>query len=341
MRFDARMILARLLDRRSLSQEQARLTFDAIMSGEVPEALMASILTAMAAKGECVDELVGAAEAMRAKSVRIHTDGDCLDTCGTGGDGISTINTSTAAAIIAASAGATVAKHGNRSTTRASGSTEVLTCLGIDVDAPPAVVERCLREVRIGYLNARNLHPAMKHAAPVRQALPFRTVFNLLGPLTNPAGAKRQLLGVPRVELVDIMAEALHRLGVDLAWVVHGSDGLCDLSITGESHIAEVTPHGIRRFVLKPESLGLTRSSLDGLRIDGPEQSAQRILQIFRGASDSARDHVLLNAGAALLVAGLVEGLAEGIDRAGRAVGAGEAVDTLERWRELAPICSV
>jgi anthranilate phosphoribosyltransferase len=183
------------------------------MAGQLNEAVIGALLGALLTKGECVDELVGAAQAMRGSALRVNCDADAIDTCGTGGDGISTFNVSTTAAIIAAAAGATVAKHGNCSSTRVSGSTEVLTELGIDVEADRGVVERSLREVGIGYLNARVLHPAMKYAAAVRQAIPFRTIFNLLGPLTNPAGVRRQLVGVPRPDLVERIAEALRRLG--------------------------------------------------------------------------------------------------------------------------------
>ncbi len=337
MTFDIKPILTQLTQRRDLTREQSRITFDAVMSGLISETELAAILGAIATKGESVDELVGAAEAMRARSIRIKAHPDCIDTCGTGGDGISTFNTSTAAAIIAAAAGAIVAKHGNRSATRVSGSTEVLDHLGINVDAPTEIVERCLREIHIGYLNARNLHPAMKYAAPVRQALPIRTIFNLLGPLTNPAGAKRQLLGVPRVDLVDIMANALHRLGAVHAWVVHGSDGLCDLTITGEATVAEVTQVGIRRFTITPDEVELSRETLDSLLVESPQESARKIEDILNGVSGAPRNHAVFNAGAAILVAGVTDNLKDGIARATQAIENGSAANTLKQWRMLAP----
>jgi anthranilate phosphoribosyltransferase len=210
---DIKDVFHQVTNGRDLTREQSSQVFAQIMDGKTSQSTLAALLGALATKGECVDELVGAAEAMRARMHPVRCDLECIDTCGTGGDGISTFNVSTTAAIIAAAAGATVAKHGNRSTTRVSGSTEVLTKLGVDVDASIDTVERCLAEIRIGYLNAGLLHPAMKYAAPVRQAIPTRTIFNLLGPLTNPAGARRQVLGVPRLDLLDTIAQTLHNLG--------------------------------------------------------------------------------------------------------------------------------
>lgn len=315
-------------------RSQAKWVFDRMMSGEVEEAMFGDLLTALVDKGESVDELVGAAEAMRAKVIRIRCDAECIDTCGTGGDGISTYNVSTTAAIIAAAAGATVAKHGNRSTSRVSGSTEVLTELGIDVEAPAAVVEQCLAEVRIGYLNARNLHPAMKYAAPIRQALPFRTTFNLLGPLTNPAGARRQVLGVPRPELLEKMAGALLELGAEHAWVVHG-DGLCDLTVTGSTTIVEVRAAGLSRIEVRPSDVGLGDASIEDLMVPTPKASAEAVMGILRGDRGPKRDHALMNAGAALVVAGLVADLGDGVALAREAIDDGRARETLEGWIRL------
>ncbi len=321
---------------RSLTRDQSHAVFGAVMSGEVPEAAVGALLGALRTKGETVDEIVGAAEAMREKAIPIRCAADCIDTCGTGGDGISTFNVSTTAAIVAAAAGATVAKHGNRSTTRVSGSTEVLERLGIDTEAPPKLVERTLAEVRIGYLNARNLHPAMRYAAPVRQVIPIRTIFNLLGPLTNPAGAKRQLLGVPSPDLLDTMAEALCALGATRAWVIHGSDGLCDVTATGTTKVVEVQDGSIRRFEVSPEDVGLARTSLDALRVSSSQESADTVWAVLQGESGGARDHTLMNAGAALVVAGVVDGLDDGVRRATQAIDEGGAVATLEAWRKLA-----
>jgi len=324
--------------------DESRSLFDAIMSGEAPDAAVGAILGALAAKGESVDELVGAAQAMRAAAVPVRCLVDCIDTCGTGGDGISTFNVSTAAAIVAAAAGAVVAKHGNRSTTRASGSTEVLTCLGIDVEAERDVVERCLAEIGIAYLNARLLHPAMKRAAGVRQAIPGRTIFNLLGPLTNPAGAQRQLVGVPRPELLELIGNALLKLGTAHAWVVHGvvdqraGSGLCDLTITGKTKVAEVKDGRVQTFMFSSEEVGVPPGRIDDLGVESPQQSAAVIEGVLRGDAGAARNQVLLNAGAALVVAGLAEGLRKGVQLAAQAIDDGRACAKLDQWREVAGV---
>lgn len=329
-------IFDKLNARRDLTVDESRAVFEQVMAGELAPAAIGALLGAIATKGECVDELVGAARAMRTSAVAISCDADCIDTCGTGGDGVSTFNTSTTAAIIAAAAGATVAKHGNRSTTRASGSTEVLTHLGVDVEASPAIVERCLSTIRIGYLNARTLHPAMKHAAPVRRAIPARTIFNLLGPLTNPAGARRQILGVPKPELTELIATALLQLGSVHAWVVHG-DGLCDLTITGPTSVVELKNGKLDRFTVSPEDVGLRRASLDLLRIDSPAQSACIVTDILAGKEGAPRDHALMNAGAALVVANIVANFKEGVERSAEAIDNGSARATLQEWQTLAP----
>ena len=329
-------VFERVAARRDLSRDEARALFERIMLGEVGELPLAAFLGAMRTKGVVVDEIVGAAEAMRAHSIKVRCAADCIDTCGTGGDGISTFNVSTTAAIIAAAAGAVVAKHGNRSASRVSGSTEVLTELGIDVEAAPAVVERCLGEVGIGYLNARQLHPAMKHAAPVRAALKVRTIFNLLGPLTNPAGARRQVVGVPKPELLDLIASALTDLGAVHVWVVHGDDGLCDLTATAPTTIVEVRSGETRRFRITPEEVGLSRVEPDSLLVGSSSESARRVLSVLRGEPGPCRDHAMLNAGAALVVAGRAESLLDGVGLASEAVDSGRAISVLERWRGLA-----
>jgi len=320
------------------------------MVGELAEGVIGALLGALMVKGESVDELVGAAQAMREHMVRVACGADCIDTCGTGGDGVSTFNVSTTAAIIAAGAGAVVAKHGNRSSTRISGSTEVVTALGINVEADQATVERCLREAHIGYLNARLLHPAMKHAAAVRAAIPGRTIFNLLGPLTNPAGARRQVVGVPRIELLETVAQALLRLGAVHAWVVHGTieqppddpyrgthGGLCDLTVTGSTTVVELRDGELRRFTIRPEDVALRRAELAALLVDSPAKSAEVVQGILQGERGAPRDHALLNAGAALVASGRARDLGEGVRTAERAVDDGRAMATLERWRTIAP----
>ncbi len=334
---ELKRILGLVVRAQSLKREQARAVFGEIMAGGLSDVECAALVTALHTKGECADEVVGAAEAMRESSVRISGGEDAIDTCGTGGDGVSTFNVSTAAAIIAAASGAKVAKHGNRSTTRVSGSTEVLAHLGIDVDADKTTVERCLREIGIGYLNARNLHPAMRYAAPVRGALPFRTIFNVLGPLTNPAGVRRQLVGVPTLDLVDLVSQALLQLKVEHAWVVHGKDGLCDLTITSSTLVAEIRDRRITHFEVVPERAGLHRGALDDLLIDSPEASAAVVTGVLRGEAGAPRDHTLLNAGAALVIGGLAKELRAGVALAARTIDEGKAMEKLEQWRAIAP----
>ncbi len=327
--------------RRGLSKAQSAELFSALLSGQFNDDRVERLLLAWAAKGETADELVGAAGVLRRCVIPIACNApDAIDTCGTGGDGISTFNVSTAAAIVAAAAGAVVAKHGNRSNSRRSGSAEVLAELGVDIEAPPPTVERCLREVRIGFLFAPRLHAAMVRVADIRRKIGRPTIFNLLGPLTNPAGVKRQIIGVPRPELLHKIAQALRELGAIHAVVVHGHDGLCDFSITGESRFVELQGGVIVDRGVTPEQLGLRRASLDELRVDGPAQSAAVIRAIFDGERSARRDHVLLNAAAALVVAGVVSGLADGVDRAAQAIDSGAARATLERlavesrWRD-------
>lgn len=315
-----------------LSREESFALFTEIMSGMVADERVESLLRALAAKGETVDELVGAAELLRRHVTPIRCDSPAaIDTCGTGGDGISTFNVSTAAAIVAAGAGAVVAKHGNRSNSRKSGSVEALAALGVKVDAPPAVVERCLREAGIAFLFAPMLHPVMARVAEIRRRIGRPTIFNLVGPLANPAGVRRQIIGVPREELVPKMAGALARLGAVRAFVVHGRDGLCDLTITGESSCAEVAGGGVRATVVTPEAVGLTRASLDALRVEGPERSAEVIRGILAGESGSPRDHALLNAGIALVAADIAVDLRDGVERAAHAIDGGAARDVLDR----------
>jgi anthranilate phosphoribosyltransferase len=318
-----------------LTREQTRSVFEQIMTGQVAHEPMARFLSALAAKGETVDEIAGAADVMNEKVTRVRCEADCIDTCGTGGDGISTFNTSTAAAIIAAAGGAAVAKHGNRTNTRVSGSAEAIAELGVELEAPVPVMERCLRECRIAFLYAPRLHPAMKYAMPVRKALGIRTIFNLLGPLTNPAGARRQLLGVPRPELTETLAQVLAARGATFAWVVHGHDGLCDLSITGPSLVAEVRDGAIRTFTVRPEEVGLRVADLSTLLVDSPQASAAVIRSVLGGQTGPTRDHALLNAAAALVVAGLASDLAAGAAKATEAIDAGAAARTLEQLARL------
>ena len=329
--------LARLTSGHGLTVAESRELFDRIMEGRVETTLLAGITAALAAKGETIDEIVGAAEAMRARAtpVRVPAGVEAIDTCGTGGDGKPTFNVSSAVAIVAAAAGATVAKHGNRSNSRPSGSAEGLAALGIDVEAGVPVLERCLRECRVAFLYAVRMHPAMKHAAPVRRALGIRTIFNLVGVLTNPAGVKRQLLGVNRPELVEKMADALGRLGATRAMVVHGREGLCDLSISGPSLIARWDGKKITLEEVDCSVIGARSAVLESLFVKSPEASAAVIESVMGGSPGGAREMIVFNTAAALWVAGLANDWGAGAEAAREAIDSGAARDVLKRWREL------
>lgn len=323
--------LKQLMARKDLATDQAEMVFEQIMTGLVEPEMLAGVLVAWSIKGESVDELVGAARVMRKLATHVRSPGEPVDTCGTGGDGTSTFNVSTAAAIIAAGAGVIVAKHGNRTNTRASGSAEAMAALGVDVDASVETIERCLQEVGLGFLYAVRLHPAMKHAAPVRRLLGIKSIFNIIGPLTNPAGALRQVLGVSRLDVMDKIAEALHKLGARHALVVHGG-GLCDMTITGQSRVLEVKPEGVREWHITPEEVGLKRAELKEILVDSPAKSAETIHAILAGKCGPCRDIAVLNAGAAILVAGQASNLAEGVRKAQRSIDSGAAKAKLERF---------
>lgn len=319
------------LDGRALSREEMARVFEDLVTGGIAPERVEAFLVALSARGETVDELVGAATVMRRHVTDILCpDPDAIDTCGTGGDGISTFNVSTAAAIIAAGAGATVAKHGNRTNTRASGSAEVLTALGVNIDAPSQVVERCLREVRIGFLFAAKLHPVMGNVVAIRRRIGRPTIFNYVGPLTNPARVRRQIIGVPREELVDKIAAALCELGVVQGFVVHGGDGLCDLTVTTTSLCAEIRDGRVRTYEVAPEEAGLARSSLSSLLVSGPGESAEAIRAILRGQRGPRRDHALMNAAIALMAAGIAGNLRHGAKEAAESIDSGRAQAVLD-----------
>lgn len=327
-------LIAAVRDGSDLTRDETAGLFADLMGGRLSQERIESLLAALADKGETIDEIVGAAQVMRKHVIHVACDDpNAIDTCGTGGDGVSTFNVSTAAALVAAGAGATVAKHGNRTNTRRSGSAEVLAELGIDVEDEPDTerLARCLRECRIAFLHAAKLHPAMRHAAEARRRLARPTIFNLLGPLTNPAGVTRQVLGVPRIDLMDKIAAALRELGAVRVLVVHG-DGLCDLTITGPSRVVELYDGDLQATSVTPEDVGLVRGTLDDLRIDGPADSAAAIRSILVGEPGPRRDHTLLNAAAALVAAGIANDLPDGVRRAAAAIDSLAAARTLERW---------
>ena len=327
--------ISKVVDGADLTVDEARDALVEIMEGRATDAQIAAFLTALRLKGETVAEITGAAMVMREKATRVNAGADdVLDTCGTGGDATGTFNVSTAAALVAAGAGATVAKHGNRSVTSGSGSAEVLAALGVNIEAPVGVIEACLREARIGFLFAPKLHGAMKYAIGPRREIGIRTIFNVLGPLTNPAGANRQLLGVYDAALIAPLAETLAALGSTHALVVHGS-GLDEITTTGPTQISEARDGRVTTFEVTPEDFGLPTAALADVQVDGPEASAAAVRDVLDGKAGPTRDIVLLNAGAALYAAGRADGIAEGLELAAKAVDEGAATAALEKLVEV------
>ena len=316
---------------RDLTRDQACALFAQIMTGAVPVDPLCALLAALAHKGETIDEIAGAAEIMRRHVVAVRAPDGSIDTCGTGGDGINTFNVSTTAALIAAGAGAIVAKHGNRTSTRVSGSAEVMSELGVNIDADVPTLERCLREAGLCFMFAPHLHPAMRHAMPARRKLGTRTIFNLLGPLTNPAGVKRQVLGVAAPELCATLATVSRELGGEHILVVHGAGGLCDLSVTGPSYVCELKEGKLRAYEITPEEVGLSGAPVGALLVDSPAASAEAVREILAGAAGTRRDQAVLNAAAALVVAGLAENLRDGVHVAQQAIDSGAAAEKLRR----------
>jgi anthranilate phosphoribosyltransferase len=329
-------LLPRLLRGESLTEAEAQAVIGHVMDGDASESQIAGLLVALRMKGESVDEIVGAARAMRMHAIAVSPKRtDLVDTCGTGGDGLRTFNVSTAAGLVAAGAGAGVAKHGNRAVSSASGSADVLEALGVRLDLPVERVAECIDEVGFGFLFAPAHHPAMRHAGPVRRSLGVRTIFNVLGPLTNPVGARRQLVGVFDEALVLPIAETLRALGCERALVVHGSDGLDELSPCNPSTCADVTPQGVTVRTIDPASLGLARSRTEELAGGDAEHNASLLRALLEGQSGPRRDAVTLNAGAALVAAGRADDLAMGLALAAAAIDDGRALRTLERLVEF------
>ena len=324
--------LLKLCRREDLTRSEARDAFLHIMSGEASEAQIGGLLVGLAAKGTSVEELVGAATVMREKALGIgcEADGVVLDTCGTGGDVRGTFNISTAAAIVVAAAGVKVVKHGNRSASSKSGSADVLEKLGVKLELTPQQMKRCLDTAGFCFAFARAHHPAMKYVAPARTALGIPTIFNLLGPLTNPARARHQLLGVFAPELTDRLATVLRELGSERAWVVHADDGLDELSTIGPTRVSELKAGDVHTWSLDPAKLGLPYARLSDLQVNSVEESADVIRRVMAGGSGPTRDIVALNAAAALLVAGRGEDLPAALRLAEEAIESGAAQKTLE-----------
>jgi len=322
------------------SRAEAESLMEELLSGRVETPDIVQLLLAMNARQIGVQELAGFATAMRRRAARVFGDGEAppknlVDTAGTGGKTFKTFNISTAAAIVAAAAGARVAKHGNRASHSGSGSADVIEALGVRIDLPIEHHGRAIREVGIGFFFARAAHAAARHAAPARQQVGVRTVFNLLGPLTNPAGAKAQVIGVPSEDLIDLLAATLAELGAEHAFVVHGAGGLDEISVAGETQVAEIKNGSVRRFKVTPENFGISAAPVEAVRGGSANDNAATIREIFNGADGPRRDIVVLNAAAALVAAGTVTTLSEGALLAAEAISTGKAKRKLDALVEF------
>ncbi len=324
-----KLTVSQLVDRQAPSQDLIKQSFDEILSGNVDPILISAFLVGLRIKGESVDDIHAAVSVMREHSTKVRAPDDVVDTCGTGGLPFKTLNTSTASAIVTAGAGGRVAKHGNRSTPPKTGSADVLETLGVRLDISPEQFDECLKHARVGFMFARQHHTAMRHVAPVRQALSTRTIFNVLGPLTNPANAKYQVLGVFSKEWLNPLAQVLQRLGTKKAWIVHGEDGLDEISITGTTHAIEITPTTITPFSIHPDDVGLKTSSFDELKGGNSLENADAIRRLLEGEKFAFRDVVAMNAGAALYVSQKAKTHKEGVEMALESIDSGRALDTL------------
>ena len=327
--------IAKLIKAADLTEAEMTEVMHEVMTGAASPAQIGSFLTALRMKGETVEEITGAAKVMREKATKVDAPEGVVDTCGTGGDGSMTFNISTAAAFVASGSGLVVAKHGNRSVSSKSGSADVLRALGVNIEAEVSRVEECIREAGIGFLFAPMLHGAMKYAAPVRREIGIRSIFNILGPLTNPAGAKRQVIGVYDSALTDLLAKVLNNLGSERAFIVRGEDGLDEITLADETRVTELNAGSIRTYHIRPEDFGFERCSPEDLLGGGPDENAEIIMGVLEGKKGPARDIVLLNAAAAITAGGLASKIEEGIAIAHGAIDSGEALARLERLKEI------
>jgi len=324
--------LAKLAAGERLSADQAEKAFDVIMSGAATEAQIGAFLMALRVRGETVDEITGAVRTMRAKALAVKAPAGAIDVVGTGGDGSGTYNVSTAAAIVVAACGVPVAKHGNKALSSKSGAADVLAALGVNIDADFAVVEKAIRDASIGFLMAPRHHSAMKHVGKPRTELGTRTIFNLLGPLSNPAGVKRQFTGVFSKDWVEPVANVLKNLGCEAAWVVHGSDGLDEMTTTGPSYVAQLKDGKVTAFQVTPKDAGLPLAKAADLKGADAKHNAAALRGVLDGKPGPYRDIVLYNAAGALIVAGKAKDLKDGVAQAAQAIDGGKARAVLERW---------
>jgi anthranilate phosphoribosyltransferase len=324
-------LIAKVATGASLTRDEAASAFDRMMSGEATPSQMGGLLMALRVRGETVDEITGAVTTMRAKMLPVKAPADAIDVVGTGGDASGSFNISTCASFIVAGAGVPVAKHGNRALSSRSGAADVLQALGINIELDPRQVGRCIAEAGIGFMFAPAHHPAMKNVGPTRVELGTRTIFNLLGPLSNPAGVKRQMVGTFSKHWLEPMAQVLNNLGAESIWVVHGSDGLDEITTAGPTSVAELKNGKIRTFEIAPEDVGLERARPEALRGGDAEKNAAGLLDVLRGKKGAFRDIAMLNAAAALVVAGKAADLKEGVALAAKSIDSGEAEGRLDR----------
>jgi anthranilate phosphoribosyltransferase len=328
---DLKALIGRIAGGHRMTVAEAETAFDIMMSGNATPSQMGGFLMALRVRGETVDEIAGAARVMRTKSLKIEAPADAIDTCGTGGDASGTYNISTAASLVVAGSGVPVAKHGNRALSSKSGAADVLTALGVNIDADMSLVRKAIFEAGIGFLMAPRHHAAMRHVGPVRVELGTRTIFNLLGPLSNPAGTKRQLVGVFGKTWVEPMAQVLGMLGIERAWVVHGSDGIDEITTSGPTSVASLENGKVTSFEVTPEDAGLPRSKPEHLKGGDPSTNADALRGVLAGVPGPYRDIVLLNAAAALIVAGKAKTLKDGAAVAAKSIDSGAARATLDR----------
>jgi anthranilate phosphoribosyltransferase len=328
---DLKSIIGKVATGATLSRDEAAAAFDAMMSGEATPSQMGGLLMALRVRGETVDEITGAVAAMRGKMLKVQAPADAIDVVGTGGDGSGSVNVSTCAAFIVAGSGVPVAKHGNRALSSRSGAADVLASLGVRIDLAPDGVGRCVKEAGIGFMFAPAHHPAMKNVGPTRVELATRTIFNLLGPLSNPAGVKRQMVGVFSKQWVQPLAQVLKNLGSDAVWVVHGSDGLDEITLTGPTSVAALENGSIRTFEVSPEDAGLARSAPGSLKGGDADANAVALRGVLEGKPSAYRDVALLNAAAALIVAGKAKDLKEGVAIGVKTLDSGAAAARLKQ----------
>ncbi|MGI8527704.1 MAG: anthranilate phosphoribosyltransferase [Pseudolabrys sp.] len=328
---DFKALIAKIATGASLTRDESAQAFDRMMSGEATPSQMGGLLMALRIRGETVDEITGAVTTMRAKMLGVKAPPGAIDVVGTGGDASGSFNISTCAAFIVAGAGVPVAKHGNRALSSKSGAADVLGALGVNLNLSPGQVGRCINEAGIGFMFAPSHHPAMKNVGPTRVELGTRTIFNLLGPLSNPAGVKRQMVGTFSRQWIAPMAQVLKNLGSESAWVVHGSDGLDEITTSGPTSVAALENGTIRNFEISPEDVGLRRAEPDALKGGDANTNAKALLDVLKGKKNALRDIGMFNAAAALVVAGRAKELNEGMMLAAKSVDSGEAESKLER----------